>query len=109
MRRSLLALLVVIVVLAGVDLTRPADRQISTRAALAGLTVYQATLSRVYAGLGVRCRFEPTCSHYAAASLRQHGFLEGSRLAVRRVMRCGPWTPAGTIDPPPGPARPSGA
>jgi putative membrane protein insertion efficiency factor len=89
-------------VLLGVDASRPADRQVSTTVVLAGLTVYQATLARVYAATGVTCRFSPTCSHYAAATLRHHGLVEGGWLALRRVVRCGPWTPAGTVDPPPG-------
>jgi putative membrane protein insertion efficiency factor len=104
MRRRTIAVLVLLIVLVGLDLSRPAERQLSTTVALAGLTVYQATLARLYAAAGITCRFEPTCSHYAAACLRHHGMVQGSWLAVRRVLRCGPWTPAGTIDPPPVPA-----
>jgi putative membrane protein insertion efficiency factor len=50
--------------------------------------------------MGARCRFEPSCSHYADAVIARHGALEGSWLTIRRIARCGPWTPAGTIDPP---------
>jgi putative membrane protein insertion efficiency factor len=45
--------------------------------------------------LGQRCRFAPSCSHYAAEALRTHGLLRGSLLAVRRVGRCHPWNPGG--------------
>ncbi|HTL23942.1 MAG TPA: membrane protein insertion efficiency factor YidD [Mycobacteriales bacterium] len=45
--------------------------------------------------LGERCRFAPSCSHYAAEALRTHGLLRGSLLAVRRIGRCHPWNPGG--------------
>lgn len=52
-----------------------------------------------------RCRFYPTCSHYAVDAVRVHGALRGTWLATRRVGRCHPWNPGG-IDPvPPPPAR----
>ena len=50
--------------------------------------------------LGPRCRFHPSCSHYAAEAIITHGALGGSWLAVRRVLRCHPWT-AGGFDPVP--------
>ena len=46
------------------------------------------------------CRFHPTCSDYAADSIRIHGAARGSVLAVRRVCRCHPFS-AGGFDPVP--------
>jgi uncharacterized protein len=63
--------------------------------------LYQATLSPLYARIGVRCRFTLTCSRYAEACIQRFGAVRGGWLAARRVLRCGPWTPQGTIDPPP--------
>jgi putative membrane protein insertion efficiency factor len=80
------------------DLTRPAPEQWSARVLLVAIDLYQATLSPVAARVGVRCRFEPTCSHYAEAVIRRHGALSGSARASWRILRCGPWTPAGTSD-----------
>ena len=37
------------------------------------------------------CRFEPTCSAYAAEALRKHGFARGARLALKRLLRCHPF------------------
>ena len=79
----------------------PPERQLTARAALAGIHVYQATLSRAFAASGVACRFSPTCSHYAEACVRRYGVVRGGGLALRRMLRCGPWTPSGTVDPPP--------
>ena len=41
------------------------------------------------------CRFEPSCSVYAAQALQRHGAVAGSYLAARRIVRCGPWCEGG--------------
>jgi uncharacterized protein len=51
------------------------------------------------------CRFEPSCSEYYRQALEGHGPLRATRLAVRRVCRCHPWSPGG-YDPPPAPVTP---
>ena len=83
------------------DVSRPPERQWSTKAALTAIHVYQHTASPALARLGVRCRFTPSCSVYAEAALRKHGAVAGGWLSVKRVARCGPWTPLGTVDPVP--------
>ncbi len=82
------------------DLARPPTQQLSARAMLAAIDFYQATLSPRVSRMGVRCRFEPTCSHYGEAVIRRDGALVGGARAAWRILRCGPWTPAGTADPP---------
>jgi putative membrane protein insertion efficiency factor len=83
------------------DLRRDPSAQWTTAAAVGGIHLYQATLSPVYARLGVQCRFTPTCSHYGEAVVSRFGVLRGGWLAAKRILRCGPWTPAGTADPAP--------
>ncbi|HZW59721.1 MAG TPA: membrane protein insertion efficiency factor YidD, partial [Woeseiaceae bacterium] len=45
--------------------------------------------------LGANCRFQPTCSAYAAEALRRYGAFRGGALALRRVSRCHPWGGSG--------------
>ena len=83
------------------DLSRPPAVQLTTRAALGAIHVYQATLSPLYARAGAICRFKPTCSHYGETVVREFGVVRGGWMAFKRVLRCGPWTQLGTVDEPP--------
>lgn len=53
---------------------------------------YQIALSPL---LPPRCRYYPTCSHYALEAIQLHGARTGSYLALRRVLRCHPWGGSG--------------
>jgi len=52
------------------------------------LKLYHLTISRA---LPASCRFYPSCSEYAAGSLRKHGVMRGGAKALFRLMRCSPW------------------
>jgi uncharacterized protein len=47
-----------------------------------------------------RCRYEPTCSAYAAQSIRRFGAVRGFLLASWRLLRCNPFSHGG-FDPVP--------
>ncbi|MCB9495419.1 MAG: membrane protein insertion efficiency factor YidD [Fibrobacteria bacterium] len=49
-----------------------------------------------------RCRFHPSCSHYALEAVERHGALRGTGLAARRLIKCHPLHPGG-FDPVPDP------
>lgn len=102
MRGRIIAFLLVVVVGGWLvyDVRQPASAQWTTRGALVALHAYRYALSPVFTRMGVACRFTPTCSRYASAAFAKYGFVRGSYLTVRRVARCGPWTPAGTKDEP---------
>jgi putative membrane protein insertion efficiency factor len=81
-----------------VDWSRAPSRQWTVRAELAAIARYQAWISPALARAGARCRFTPSCSRYAAAVLARDGALVGNARAVWRILRCAPWTPAGTVE-----------
>jgi putative membrane protein insertion efficiency factor len=66
---------------------------------LAVLALYRWLLSPVMGALGARCRFHPTCSTYAAESIRYYGPWRGGWRALKRLGRCHPYHPGG-YDPP---------
>ncbi|KAA3607909.1 MAG: membrane protein insertion efficiency factor YidD [Planctomycetota bacterium] len=47
-----------------------------------------------------RCRFEPSCSHFAEEAVEVHGLVKGSLLALARLLRCHPLCKGG-FDPVP--------
>lgn len=61
----------------------------------APIVAYQRLLAP---GLPRRCRYEPTCSHYAVQAIREYGILRGLVLAGWRLLRCNPWS-LGGFDP----------
>jgi putative membrane protein insertion efficiency factor len=64
---------------------------------LAILRLYQGFLSPL---MPSACKFYPTCSRYAYEAIEHHGARRGSWLALRRLLRCRPFSPGG-IDPVP--------
>lgn len=68
------------------------------RAALFALRVYQAYLSHLFAG---SCRFQPTCSQYTYEAMERFGLARGSWLALRRLLRCHPFSRSFGFDPVP--------
>ena len=68
------------------------------------LFVYKYALSpflHALSGPSAGCRFQPTCSEYAALAWRMHGPLRGGWLAGLRLLRCHPFVRGG-FDPVPG-------
>ena len=69
--------------------------------------VYKYTLSpflHAAAGVTGACRFQPTCSEYAAIAVSEYGVARGGWIAFRRILRCHPFHRGG-FDPVP--ANPS--
>jgi len=56
------------------------------------IRVYQRVLSPL---LPNRCRFYPTCSHYAVEAIEKHGAIRGLWLAIKRILKCHPLHPGG--------------
>jgi len=56
------------------------------------IRIYQWVISPI---IGPKCRYQPTCSHYAVEALKKHGPFKGFWLAIRRIARCHPWGGSG--------------
>ncbi len=69
------------------------------RALVALIRGYQRLVSP---SLGKNCRFQPTCSSYAAEAIRLHGSARGVLLGLRRLGKCHPLHEGG-YDPVPHP------
>jgi uncharacterized protein len=57
------------------------------------LRVYKAAVSpalHAIAGAPGACRYQPTCSEYAAIAVSEYGLVRGGAMAVARVLRCHP-------------------
>lgn len=42
-----------------------------------------------------RCKYHPTCSHYAVEAIETHGAFKGTMLAMWRILRCNPFSKGG--------------
>jgi uncharacterized protein len=62
------------------------------RLALAPIHAYQRFVSPA---LPRRCKYEPTCSAYAAQAIEEFGILRGLVLAAWRLLRCNPFSHGG--------------
>ena len=62
------------------------------------IRVYQLFISPL---LGPRCRFTPSCSHYAVEAINSHGVIKGCWLAWKRLLKCHPLNHGGYDPVPP--------
>jgi uncharacterized protein len=66
--------------------------RVARMAVVAPIVVYQRLISPA---IPPRCRYEPSCSRYAAAAIQEYGILRGLILAGWRLLRCNPWSRGG--------------
>jgi putative membrane protein insertion efficiency factor len=59
---------------------------------LAPIRAYQRLISPA---LPRRCKYEPTCSAYAAQAIRELGIVRGTIVAAWRLARCNPFSHGG--------------
>ena len=76
----------------GVEESPSAITRILRALVLAPIVVYRKAISPA---LPRRCKYEPTCSHYAIDAIGSYGILRGVVLATWRLLRCNPWSDGG--------------
>ena len=42
-----------------------------------------------------KCIFYPTCSEYSKQAFEKYGFIKGSVLTIRRIIKCNPFSKGG--------------
>ncbi|MBQ3046198.1 MAG: membrane protein insertion efficiency factor YidD [Clostridia bacterium] len=65
---------------------------------LSAIRFYQRRISPLFPP---RCRYYPTCSHYAVEAIQVHGVIRGTLLTLFRLMRCNILFPGGYDPVPP--------
>ena len=68
--------------------------KIVSKIAILLIRFYQKIISK-YILTRRTCRFYPTCSQYSIEAYKKYGFLKGSYLSIRRILRCHPFNEGG--------------
>ncbi len=63
-----------------------------TKLLLISVRIYQYIISPI---MPPSCRFYPTCSHYAYEAIKNRGAIRGVGLALKRLIRCHPFSEGG--------------
>lgn len=61
------------------------------RIAIKLIELYQATPLHIH----TMCRFVPTCSEFTKIKINEYGFIKGSYLGIKRILRCHPFGKSG--------------
>ncbi|PYR72898.1 MAG: membrane protein insertion efficiency factor YidD [Acidobacteria bacterium] len=91
-------LFVLIFLLAGTTTLLAWSPSAGSNAALAAIHAYRRYGSPLVTRAGIECRFQPTCSRYAEVAIGKYGLMKGTFLTAKRLLRCTPLTPKGTVD-----------
>ena len=79
------------------DVSVPTRQQFVTRGAVCVIEEYREHVSPHLRGR-IQCRFVPTCSAYGLEAVQKYGGVRGGWRTVKRIARCNPRTPMGTVD-----------
>ena len=87
---------------AGVAIAAPAPPRLRARPAASWLLLFLVRVYKIFLSpfFGGACKFYPSCSNYAYEAIARHGARRGTVLAVKRLLRCRPFTKGG-FDPVP--------
>lgn len=55
------------------------------------IELYQTTPLHIHS----MCRFVPTCSEFTKIKINEYGFIKGSYLGIKRILRCHPFGKSG--------------
>ena len=61
------------------------------RIAIKLIKLYQKIPGRFHDG----CKYIPTCSNYSILAYERFGFIKGSYLTIKRILKCNPFSKGG--------------
>lgn len=96
--------LVAIAGLALLDSARNPKDQLTARAFVASIRLYQRAGAPLVSRW-VCCHYRPTCSEYCIQAAQRHGIRKGLLLCAKRVLSCTKKIAPGTLDPVPQPGQ----
>lgn len=56
---------------------------------------YKKYISPFFEGLGIKCKYYPTCSEYSNQAVQKYGVFKGLFLSIKRILRCNPFSKGG--------------
>ena len=59
------------------------------------LKKYQKFISPIFKGIGINCKYYPSCSEYMKQAIEKYGCLKGVYLGIKRLLRCNPFAKGG--------------
>ena len=59
------------------------------------IKIYKKTLSPIFSYFGVHCKYYPTCSDYTIQAIEKYGFIRGTFIGFKRILRCNPFSKGG--------------
>ena len=52
------------------------------------INFYKKNISPIFKGLGINCKYYPTCSEYTRQAIIKYGALKGLFLGMVRILKC---------------------
>ena len=56
---------------------------------------YQKNISACFEQKNIKCKFYPTCSEYTKQAIEKYGAVKGTRLGIKRFLKCNPFSKGG--------------
>lgn len=63
------------------------------------INTYKKIFSPILSYMGINCKFYPTCSEYTKQAILKYGWIKGSLLGLKRILKCNPFNNKGGYDP----------
>lgn len=56
---------------------------------------YKKHISIYFEKEGIKCKYYPTCSEYSMQAYEKYGFIRGTCLSIKRILKCNPFSKGG--------------